>query len=242
MSVSFNSVCMATYNGERFIIEQLRSILKQISQEDELVISDDGSTDQTISLIESFNDPRIRLFTGNSFRDPIKNFQYALQQCRGDIIFLSDQDDVWMDHKYSTLLLQLKNYDLVISDSQIVDEQLNILHPSFFNYFKSGKGIVKNMIKSSYYGSCMAFSRKVLVSSLPFPDTKEIGHDLWIGLVAELKYSVLFYKEPLVKYRRHNNAFTPETVGKSKRKISQMIYGRIIMCKEVVKFLIKNLK
>jgi len=238
--VSFNSVCMATYNGERFIIEQLRSILKQIQPEDEVVISDDGSTDQTVQLIKSLHDPRIRLFTGNTFRDPIRNFQHALEQCRGEMIFLSDQDDVWMDHKYSSMLQKLKSYDLVISDSEIVDEQLNLLHPSFFSYFKSGKGVLKNMIKSSYYGSCMAFNRKVLVSSLPFPDTKEIGHDLWLGLVAELKYTVLFYHEPLIRYRRHDSAFTPEIVGKSKRKISQMIYGRIIMCREVLKFLIKK--
>ena len=242
MSATFNSVCMATYNGERFIVEQLNSILKQIRQEDEVVITDDGSTDRTVELIRNIHDPRIRLLTGNDFKDPIKNFQHGLEHCKGEYIFLSDQDDVWMDHKYSTMLEKLKDYDLVISDSQIVDEQLNILHPSFFSYFKSGKGVLKNMLKSSYYGSCMAFNRKVLVSSLPFPDTKEIGHDLWLGLVAELRYSVLFYKESLVKYRRHDSAFTPETVGKSKRKISQMIYGRIIMCKEIVKFLIKNPK
>lgn len=242
MSQLFNSVCMATYNGEKFIVEQLYSILQQIHQDDELVISDDGSTDQTVSLIESVNDPRIKLLTGNTFRDPIKNFQHALQHCGGQYIFLSDQDDVWMDHKYEWMLEKLKAYDLVISDSQIVDKELNLLYPSFFDYFKSGKGILKNIIKSSYYGSCMAFNRKVLVSSLPFPDTKEIGHDLWLGLVAELKYSVLFYKEPLLQYRRHNNAFTPENVGKSKRKISQMVYGRIIMLREIMKFLIKNPK
>jgi len=240
MPAFFNSVCMATYNGERFIIDQISSILGQIGEHDELIISDDGSADQTVALIKTINDPRIKLLTGHTFRDPIKNFQFALQQAKGQYIFLSDQDDVWMEHKYKSMLKQLESYDLVISDSVIVDESLEVLHPSFFAYFNSGKGVLKNMIKSSYYGSCMAFNQKVLQSALPFPDTKEIGHDLWLGLVAELKYTVLFYQVPLLKYRRHTSAFTPLVVGKSKRKISQMIYGRIIMIREVVKFLIKT--
>ena len=135
----------------------------------------------------------------------------------------------------------LTEYDLVISDSMIVDEQLQVLHPSFFDYFKSGKGVLKNMIRSSYYGSCMAFKKRVLTAALPFPDTKEIGHDLWIGLVAELTGTVYFYKKPLLLYRRHQSAFTPVNVGKSKRTKKQMIYGRMVMIKEVGRFLIKNI-
>jgi len=231
---------MATYNGERFIMEQIASILKQIDLGDELVISDDGSTDNTVNLIRQINDSRIRLFNDKVFSDPIKNFQNALQKCRGRYIFLSDQDDVWLDDKYKRMLEKLKLYDLVVSDSLIVDENLNIIHPSFFKYFNSGSGVFKNIWKSSYYGSCMAFDRKILDYALPFPDTKEIGHDLWLGLVAELKYSVLFYERPLIKYRRHTSAFTSATVGKSRRKFSQMAYGRIIMLWELCRFLISK--
>lgn len=240
MRIPFNSVCMATYNGERFIIEQISSILKQINLDDELIISDDGSTDNTVNLIRDINDSRVKLFDDKVFRDPIKNFQNALQKCKGRYIFLSDQDDVWLDDKYQSMLDKLQSYDLVISDSYIVDEDLNVVHPSFFKYFNSGKGIFKNVWKSSYYGSCMAFHRKVLDHALPFPDTKEIGHDLWLGLVAELKYSVLFYEKPLIKYRRHPSAFTPATVGKSRRKFGDMIYGRIIMLRELSRFLLSN--
>lgn len=235
-----NSVCMATYNGEKFLEEQIHSILMQLRPEDELVISDDASTDRTVAIIQSIADPRIRLYCDQQFRDPIKNFQHALSHSRGDYIFLSDQDDVWMEGKYQLMLTQLQQYDLVISDSMIVNQQLEVIHPSFFKYFGSRKGILKNMIKSSYYGSCMAFSRAVLEASLPFPDTREIGHDLWIGLVAEMKYKVLFYEKPLLKYRRHEETFTSERVGKSSRTPFQMLRGRIIMAKEIIRYITNN--
>lgn len=234
------SVCMASYNGERFIKQQIDSILMQMQHDDELIISDDGSTDKTVEVIAGINDARIKLFTGNKFRDPIRNFQFALRQTSGSYIFLSDQDDVWVKDKYKKMMDLLIKYDLVISDSAIVNEKLEVIHPSFFKYFNSGKGILKNMIKSSYYGSCMAFTRKLMQKALPFPDTKEIGHDLWLGLVAEMTGEVYFYEESLLLYRRHTDVFTSEIVGKSKRKKFQMLLGRIVMIKEVCKFFIKN--
>jgi glycosyltransferase involved in cell wall biosynthesis len=234
------SICMATYNGEKFIKEQIDSILYQIQSGDELIISDDSSTDRTIEIVKNYKDPRIKLLPGNRFRNPIKNFQCCLQHAQGEIVFLADQDDVWLADKYRKMLELLNQYDLVISNSMIVNEELEVLHPSFFEYFHSGPGILKNMIRSSYYGSCMAFSKRILKAALPFPDTREIGHDLWIGLVAEMVGRVYFYNEPLLLYRRHANAFTPVNVGRSKRTKYQMLIGRIIMLREVFKFLVKN--
>jgi glycosyltransferase involved in cell wall biosynthesis len=231
---------MATYNGATFIQEQILSILTQLHADDELIISDDSSTDNTIELIKNIKDARIKLYPSNLFRDPIKNFQHALKQASGQFIFLSDQDDVWLDGKYTEMLNLLSTYDLVVSDSMIVDEQLKVLHASFFTYFGSRKGLLKNTLKSSYYGSCMAFRRRVLEAALPFPDTKEIGHDLWIGLVAEMIGSVYFYPKPLLLYRRHQEAFTPVQVGKSKRTRFQMVRGRLIMIRAIMKFYIKN--
>lgn len=234
------SVCIASFNGEEYIQEQLVSILKQLDIDDEVIISDDSSTDNTIQVIKNITDKRIRLLENKTFRDPIKNFQNALMHAKGNFIFLSDQDDVWIEGKYKEMLQLLTKYDLVISDSVIVDEQLQILHPSFFKYFNSGKGIFKNILKSSYYGSCMAFRKGILETALPFPDTKEIGHDLWIGLVAELLGSVYFYPKQLIMYRRHSAAFTPINVGKSTRTKYQMLIGRIIMVKELLKFYVKR--
>ncbi|WP_432712746.1 glycosyltransferase [Pedobacter sp.] len=232
-----HSVCMATYNGEKYIAAQIASILSQIGPQDELIIADDGSTDQTVAVIRSFKDPRIKLYQDYVFLDPIKNFEYALQQSSGECIFLADQDDIWLEGKYKQQLAQLEKYALVVSDSIIVNAQLEVLHPSFFEYFNSGPGIIKNIFRSSYYGSCMAFRRAVLEAALPFPDTKEIGHDLWLGLVAEFRFSVLFFRQPLVQYRRHDAVFTSEKVGKSRRSFTRKIYGRMVMIRELFKFL-----
>jgi glycosyltransferase involved in cell wall biosynthesis len=228
---------MATYNGDKYISAQLDSILCQLGEADELVISDDSSTDGTVRIIQSLGDRRIRLYTGNTFRDPIRNFQHCLQLAEGDYIFLADQDDLWMDRKYEKMCSLLAEYDLVVSDSIVVDENLQELEPSFFRFFGSGKGVLKNIIRSSYYGSCMAFRSSLLRVALPFPPTKEIGHDLWLGLVAEMTGKVLFYEEPLLLYRRHSGAFTHTGRGASKRSLAAKIRGRLIMLKAVIHFL-----
>ncbi len=229
------SVCMATYNGELFIREQINSILPQLGKSDELIISDDGSTDRTVEIIKGIEDSRIKLLHGN-FRDVIKNFGNALSNVSGDFVFLADQDDIWVEGKVKRSLEILKEYDLVISDSVIVDENLQPLYPSFFDFYGSGKGMLKNVLKSTYFGSCMAFRRSLLRQSLPFPNTREIGHDLWIGLVGEMTGKICFLKEPLIKYRRHNTAFTSAGTGKSKRRLYVKLKGRVIMAWEITKF------
>lgn len=232
------SVCMATYNGEKFIRSQIESILTQLGPADELIISDDGSADNTLEIIKEFRDNRIKIYKGN-FKNFIRNFENALTKAKGEFIFLSDQDDVWESTKVQRILPLLQQFDLVISDSSVVDEELNPLNPSFFKLLRSGKGIVKNVLKSTYYGSCMAFRKNVLTTALPFPDTTEIGHDLWLGLVAEMTGSVLFLEEPLIKYRRHNATFTVTGVGKSKRSLLLKLKGRVIITKEIFKFYLK---
>ena len=138
------SVCIATYNGEKYIKEQLDSIINQIKEDDEIVISDDNSTDRTLEIINSYKDKRIKIYHSNA-RNFKKNFENALGNANGDIIFLSDQDDVWIDGKYEMCVSALQKYDLVVTDSTVVDENLNIIYPSFFSYYKSGPGIIKNL-------------------------------------------------------------------------------------------------
>ncbi|TGK78423.1 glycosyltransferase family 2 protein [Leptospira noumeaensis] len=237
------SVCMATYNGEKYIAEQLNSILKQLSENDEVVISDDSSTDDTVKILKSYaaKDQRIQLFLYQTFRDPIQNFQNALKKSTGDYIYLSDQDDVWLDNKVNTINTILESYDLVLHDSIVTDENLNTTAPSFFKIFGSKKGILKNVIKSSYYGSCMAFRRKILEDALPFPKTKEIGQDLWLGLVAELTGKVILIETPYIYYRRHQNTFTLRGLGGTKRNIFQIIRGRLVMFYEIIKFSLRKI-
>lgn len=195
------SVCIATYNGENFIKDQLDSIIPQLADEDEIIISDDGSTDLTLEIIESYKDFRIKLYK-NSFKNLISNFEFVLKKASGDYIFLSDQDDVWLPNKVDACMENLRDHDLVLSNCKVVDSNLNVLNESFFDLRKSKKGLINNLIKNSYLGCCMAFNRKVLEKSLPFP--KKIPmHDLWLSFVGELFFKVYFIEEPLILYRRH---------------------------------------
>lgn len=198
------SVCIATYNGEKYIKQQLNSVLPQLTENDEIIISDDLSSDTTLEIIKSIDDNRIKIYSGIKFDSLIQNFENALLKSTGDIIFLCDQDDFWEENKVSHMLKALGSNDLVISDCTIVDSQLNILLPSFFEVNGSRKGILKNIIKNSYIGCCMAFNRKVLNYALPFPKLIPM-HDIWIGLVAEKVGNVTFLNEKLLKYRRHGD-------------------------------------
>ena len=127
------SVCMATYNGEKFIFKQIESILSQLNDDDELIISDNSSDDGTIEIIDSFNDKIIKLLTLDrdkkllqSFKGIEKtitqNFENALNQATGDIIFLSDQDDVWYNNKTQVMVPLLLKYSLVVCDCSIINE------------------------------------------------------------------------------------------------------------------------
>lgn len=202
------SVCIATYNGERYIYEQLVSILKQLDERDEIVISDDSSTDKTIEIIESFNDHRIILLKNQTFHSHVYNFENSLKHSRGDTIFLSDQDDIWLPNKVDKMLLLLKTYDLVLSDATVINDQKEILFKSYFSFNHSKKGFFKNLYKNSYLGCCMAFNRQLLEIALPFPKYINM-HDWWIALNAELYASIAFTEEKLIQYRRHENTLTP---------------------------------
>ena len=223
------SVCIASYNGEKYIKEQVTSILSQLEQDDEIIISDDSSTDKTIQVIESINDSRIVLLKHQTFHSHVYNFENALKYAKGEYLFLSDQDDVWVPHKLETMLNLLESYDLVLSDAVMVDETMQELNESFFRFNHSSKGIIKNLYKNSYLGCCMGFNRHILNIALPFP--KDINmHDWWIGLIGEIYGDVCFSDEKLVKYRRHEDALTPID-RKSSNSFLKKIGFRIMMIK-----------
>lgn len=197
------SVCIATYNGARFLERQLKSILCQLGPDDEVVVSDDGSTDETIALLQAMNDARIRIVEGPHRHSPIWNFERSLSLSKGDYIFLSDQDDEWLPNKVAVCMDYLKYYDCVVSDCQVVDGTNKILHNSFYQINGTRKGSLYNLlVKNGYLGCCMAFRRQVLDKALPFPMRTPM-HDIWLGNVAAFRYSLCFIPDKLVLYTRH---------------------------------------
>ena len=229
------SVCMATFNGEEFVLQQIQSILNQLDITDELIISDDGSTDKTISLIESLGDNRIKIIPDNNFKSPIYNFENALKHAVGDYIFMSDQDDVWVENKVKIMIEQMQlGNDLVISDCELVDQNLMKWNPSYFHFNKSGSGIIKNLIKNSYMGCCMAMSRRLLDTCLPFPRNLPM-HDSYIGLVGELKYKVKFINAPLLLHRKHLNNSSNTSTGKSDYSLIKKMMFRIYLVLALIK-------
>jgi len=200
------SVAMATYNGEKFIKEQLDSILKQLNQDDEVVISDDGSTDKTKTIINSYKDKRIKLINGPK-KGVKQNFANAISECGGKYIFLSDQDDIWLDGKVKKVLetFEKEKCTCVVHDCEAFDSETGkIVIESFFEFRGSKPGKLKNIVKNSYIGCCMAFDSSLKEKILPIPNDIEM-HDQWIGIISEIEGKSVFLKTKLLKYRRHNS-------------------------------------
>lgn len=230
---------MATYNGAAFVEEQLRSILAQLGEHDEIVVSDDGSADATLAVIQAVNDPRIRLLPPHEPLGSTRNFYRALDAAQGDIIFLSDQDDVWLPGRVERCLEELGTADLVVTDCQVVDESLQALYPSLFKLYGLREGLWHNLLRCGFYGSLMAMHRSVVERAKPWPKNDElIKHDWWLGMVAEKTGTVRFVADrQFVLYRRHEGAETrvdTRIMHRSKRSLKTKIVARLCMAKEIL--------
>jgi glycosyltransferase involved in cell wall biosynthesis len=227
------SVCMATHNGEKYLHQQIDSILLQLDQQDELIISDDNSSDSTNSILNLYAaDERVKNLGSKKFGTPAKNFEYALTHCKHPYIFLADQDDVWHKEKLETMKKVLTTCDLVICDCRVVDENLISIYDSFFQQNRSRGGLLKNFMKNSFVGCCMAFRSTVLEKSLPFPENIPF-HDQWIGLVAERYFTVAFIRKILVDHRRHSKNYS-STAEPSENSFGKKIKLRFHLAKELL--------
>ncbi len=228
----FISVAMATYNGEQFIHEQIASILKNLNEKDELIISDDDSTDRTIPIILSFKDRRIHVIKGPK-KGVKQNFANAIASCKGKYIFLSDQDDLWHKEKVEKILevFQKERCDCVTHDCEVVNnDNSKVIIASFFAHRKSKPGIIQNIYKNKYLGCCMAFHKNMIKYILPIPDTIEM-HDQWIGIVCDKYGKSVFLKEKLIKYRRH----AKNVSAMHHYPLAKMIKNRIVLLIEFYK-------
>lgn len=231
------SVCIATYNGERYIRQQIESIVCQLNVDDEIIVSDDGSTDGTLDIVKGIGDKRIKIIEGPGRKSPILNFECALKASKGDFIFLSDQDDVWKPDKVEICMKWLKTYHCVVSDAEVTDNRLKPLYPSLYAIMQVRQGRIYNTIwKNGYTGCCMAFRRNVLEASLPFPKNIPM-HDIWIGNVAAYKYNVILIPDRLIHFRRHENTISCNGKG-SKFTIWQQMKFRLNIIKNIIRLLL----
>lgn len=226
------SVCMATYNGERYVQEQLRSIIPQLGINDEIIVSDDRSSDRTLQMIQALNDKRITVITNTGKPGPTWNFENALRHASGRYIFLSDQDDIWYPNKVAVYLGGLEKYDLVTSDCNIIDAKGKVVLPSYYEINRCKRGVIYNFYRNSYLGCCLAFQRNVLEKCLPFPE-KTPMHDIWIGMIAECFFRPLMMKEILMGYRRHGENFSTAS-SKSKNSLLQKLMFRFNVLTAIV--------
>jgi glycosyltransferase involved in cell wall biosynthesis len=206
------SVCMATYNGSSYIREQVSSVLPQLGPDDELVIVDDASTDTTVEILKSYNDPRITSSVNERNLGPVRSFERALQMASGDLIFLCDQDDIWCEGKIAHVRAMFESdatLTLVSTNTALMDENGNLIGHDRTRERIPG-GLFANLFKNRYQGCTMAFRKAVVSAALPFP--KQIPmHDSWIGLVNCLVGRSAYIEEPLVLYRRHQRNVTRAT-------------------------------
>lgn len=224
------SVCIATYNGAPYIKAQLNSILCQLSDDDEVIVSDDSSADDTVEIIQKLNDKRIKLFTGQKFKSPILNFENAISKAQGRYIFLSDQDDEWDRKKVETMLPYLQKTMLVASYFYFINKESELIDVGLTSYPK--KGFIKNWIKPTIPGCCMAFTTELKDKILPFPEGIAM-HDWWITLKAATDHQISILPQPLTRIRRHDSNFST-TGSRSKFSLVQKIAMRYHILMSVI--------
>ena len=217
------SVAMAYYNGGTYIEEQMDSILSQLGEKDEVIVSVDGASDGSKPLL-------------------VRNFENAIRHCNGDIIYLSDQDDIWKPDKVEKVNYAFSNPEVkaVLHDAEIVDENgVATGAASLFSIRGSRAGILKNLLKNSYVGCCMAFRKELIPIICPIPNEMYM-HDYWIGTAAEYMGKVCFLDKPLIGYRRHSSNVTQMTHGSIRFMIKKRI--DIIRCLGLLKKRVRKVK
>lgn len=203
------SIALCTYNGEKYLVEQLDSIVNQTYPYIELVIVDDGSTDRTLAIIENYiNRFPIRLFKNERNLGYVKNFEKACSLCRGEYIALCDQDDIWQPEKIAALVEIADKHILVYADSQLIDEQGKSLLQTVkgLKNFVEGNNSLPFLFHNCVSGHAILFKKELLTYALPFPAS--IYHDQWLAYVASTIGTISYSSAPLVKYRQHPQSMT----------------------------------
>lgn len=211
------SVAMCTFNGSLYVRAQLDSIAAQDRPPDEIVVCDDHSDDDTVSIIREFansTDIMVRVDVNERGLGAIRNFDKAIGLCRGDIILLSDQDDIWQPHKIARMLELIDSIErrhetplpvLVHSDLEVVGPALEPMDPSFMRYQRitcDEDGVGTLLFQNIVTGCASAFNRRLIEMARPIPEDCMM-HDWWLALMASTQGKIGYTPETLVRYRQH---------------------------------------
>lgn len=223
---SLISIAMCSYNGERFIKEQIDSILEQTYMNFELIIVDDGSKDNTIKIIKEYQskDSRVKLFQNEKNLGFVKNFEKAISLCTGEFIALADQDDIWKKNKLEVFLKNINENMLIYSDAILIDEHSK---ETGNQLIRPDGNLVKGKCNKSFIfyncvsGNTLMFKKELVKDIIPIP--KDITfHDIWIAFLASTNGTITFTDEPMTYYRRYN-----EQVTKNVKKDYKSIRDRL---------------
>mgnify|MGYP004543652471 FL=1 len=222
-------ILMATYNGEKYLEEQIESILNQTYSNFRLIISDDCSTDRTCAILKEYaqKDNRIELYFQEKNLGYVKNFEFLLGKVENELYMLSDQDDYWLPEKVEKTYNKLiqENVDMVFTDLIVVDEDEKIINKSFNELMNLKKKICKTVGTSelAYLYNCVTgctiMGKKSNIKNIiPIPTySKHVLHDHWIALANSINGKVAYLSEGLIKYRQHgtNQIGIKHTMSKS---------------------------
>lgn len=218
------SIAMCTYNGERFLKEQLDSLLAQDYPNLEIIISDDRSTDSTVAVLHEYAEefPQIRVLQNECNLGLVQNFEQALLHCSGDFIALCDQDDIWLPEKISTLVKQIGKAALIYTPVQMINEQSAPIGLDFYERRNiqpvQGKCSKALVFDNCILGHTMLFKRELLEHALPLPEGIR-AHDQWIAILAATIGEIKFHDQVLSQYRMHESNAALKNRGKKKSPV-----------------------
>lgn len=217
------SVCMATYNGSRYVADQLASILAQLGPDDEVVVVDDASADATVEIVMGIDDPRIVVHRNSTNRGYVRSFERAIDLSTGDVIVLSDQDDIWIEGRLEALVAATDAHAVVASNLRLLDSKQPLRSPLTGRPWALSPADDGRRLRTElrilvgdapYFGCAMALRRDALALVMPFPDYLRESHDLWIATAANTARRLGHLEQATVLRRVHDdNASTSRPRG-----------------------------
>jgi glycosyltransferase involved in cell wall biosynthesis len=233
------SVCMAAYNGSRYIREQIDSILEQLGPDDELVVVDDASTDDTAALVRAIGDERMVLLENAQNVGYVRTFERALMNARGEALFLADQDDVWLPGRHNAMLEALRSHAFVSTSVSVLGEPAH--RPRFVLRAADSDRYSANIFAvmvgyRPYHGCAMGFRRDIFAAAVPFPPWLYESHDLWLALVANTHRQNFHLEVSSVARRLHDANQTP--LGW--RSLRKILRARVMLARCLVAALMSS--